>query len=92
MKLLRLRYTDRFQKAFDRLEGVQKRRVLISLEKLMAAPQRRGLNLEKLRGFDDLYTVRVDRGMRILLRQELDENGELYALLSVGPHDAVYRL
>lgn len=72
----RLLYTERFEKAFGKLETVQKRRVLGTLDKLINAPQRRGLNMEKLRGFDDLYTVRVDRGMRILLRQELDEDGE----------------
>ncbi len=90
--MLRLRHTERFQKAFDKLESVQKRRVLGTLDKLMATPQQRGLNLEKLRGFDDLYAVRVDRGMRVLPRQELDEDGERYALLSVGPHDSIYRL
>lgn len=63
-----------------------------TLEKLTTTPARRGLNLEKLRGFDDLYTVRVDRGTRILLRLEIDEDGEHYVLLRVGPHDAIYRL
>lgn len=89
---MRLRVADRFRKSLKALDPTLQKQALAALDKLQTAPARKGLNLEKLRGHDNLYTIRVNRNFRVLLRQEFDDDGELFTLLSVGPHDVTYRL
>jgi hypothetical protein len=50
-----------------------------------------GLNLEKLRGWDTIFTVRIDRGCRASLRPEYIQGSRKYTLLRIGSHDEVYR-
>lgn len=47
-----------------------------------------GLNLEKLAGRDDSWTIRINAGHRILLSRGQDEQGEVWFLEDVGPHDS----
>lgn len=58
-----------------------------TLDKLGWSVRHRGLKFEKVKGRDNLYTVRVNQKYRILMRPE---NGE-WVLLKVGKHDEIYR-
>jgi plasmid maintenance system killer protein len=89
---IRLKLERRFLKSFAALSPDLKRRAEAALVRLQQQPDAPGLNLEKLRGFTDYYTIRVNRNFRILLRHERDEHGELFAVADIGPHDAIYRL
>lgn len=89
---MRLRRSPRFDKDLADLDPLVRRRALDALYKLLSNPGRRGLNLEKLTGVDDLYSVRVNRNYRIIMRRGFDSEGELFGLLRVRPHDAAYRL
>jgi plasmid maintenance system killer protein len=56
----------------------------------MEGPDRPGLNFERLAGWDDIYSMRVTRNYRILLKRETDEAGEFFIAVDIGTHQ-VYR-
>jgi plasmid maintenance system killer protein len=56
----------------------------------MEAPDRPGLNFERLPGWDDTYSIRVTRSYRILLKREIDEAGEFFLAVDIGTHQ-IYR-
>lgn len=53
-------------------------------------PRHPSLNFEKLAGKTNLYSIRLNRGDRAILRSTQDEDGELFEVLLIGPHD-IYR-
>ena len=75
----RRRLPTRIQEASDR-----------ALERFVEDPNRPGLNFERLQGWADHYSIRVTRADRILLRREMDEDGEVFVAVDVGTH-RVYR-
>jgi hypothetical protein len=89
---MRLKVDARFERSLRRLSGELIERTRRTLLKLQEAPSLRGLNLEKLHGSEALYTVRVNRNFRILLRAAEDEEGAYLLVLRVDSHDATYRL
>ena len=82
--------SDRYLHALGRLEGTVQQRVFEALEKFEREPGLPGLNLEKLKGHENLWSIRVTRGFRILLSKTNAAEGPQWILADVGPHD-VYR-
>ena len=62
------------------------KRIQGAVERFQIAPQSPGLNFEKLRG-SDCHSIRVTRGVRIILRQD---GPDAFVLVNVGSHD-IYR-
>lgn len=88
--MIRTRWERSFQKALLKLPADLQQAALDALEKLLEEPPRPSLRLEKLRGTSGYWSIRVNRGWRILLRLEESAEGKVYVALDVGPHD-VYR-
>jgi mRNA-degrading endonuclease RelE of RelBE toxin-antitoxin system len=88
--MTRIRWERSFQKALFKLPADLQQAALDALEKLLEEPPRPSLRLEKLQGASGYWSIRVNRGWRILLRLEDGEEGKVYVVLDVGPHD-VYR-
>ena len=84
----RVELTPRFQKSFARLHPDLREAAARALQKLLENPESRGLNLEPIQ--DALYSIRVNRGFRILLRKRQDGSEICYIIEDVGSHD-IYR-
>ena len=74
----------------SKLDRKAQDRALKTISKFERMPGLPGLELEKLGGFQNLWSIRVSQGDRILLSKGVDEEGELWTLEDIGPHD-VYR-
>jgi hypothetical protein len=86
----RVRYSRRFLSALKRLDRQPRERALRAIDKFIKDPSLPGLNLEKLPGFDNKWSIRVTQGDRILLSRDQDDRGEIWTLHDLGPHD-IYR-
>ena len=84
----RLELTPRFEKSFARLHPELREAAARALQKLLENPASRGLNLEPLAG--EMYSIRVNRSFRILLRKRQDGAEVCYTAEDVGSHD-IYR-
>jgi plasmid maintenance system killer protein len=82
----RIRVDPGYGKGLKRLPRDIVRRATQALARFMEDPSRPGLRFEKLQGWDDLYSIRINRSYRILLRQETDKDGEVFAAVDVGTH------
>ena len=80
--------THRFKKAFARLHPDIREAAERALQKLLENPESRGLNLEPIQG--ERYSIRVNRGFRILLRKRQEGSEICYTAEDVGSHD-IYR-
>jgi plasmid maintenance system killer protein len=87
---MRLRVTARYERSVARVPDRVKKAAANALTKFMTNPQHPGLNFERLAGWEDTYSVRVNRQYRILLIREVDEAGELFAIVDIGTHQ-IYR-
>ncbi len=88
--MTRIRFARRATKALRAMGEAQFRQAGVAFEQFVADPKRPGLNFEKLRGQDDLYSIRITQGDRAILRRVPDADGELFEVLLIGSHD-VYR-
>lgn len=61
-----------------------------ALQRFVENPRHPGLNFERLQNWTDHYSIRASRAYRILLRREVDEDGEVFAAVDIGTHQ-VYR-
>lgn len=84
----RVELTPRFEKSFARLHPDLREAAAKALQKLLENPESRGLNLEPIQG--EMYSIRVNRGFRILLRKRQDGSEIRYVAEDVGSHD-IYR-
>jgi plasmid maintenance system killer protein len=86
----KLEPSSRFVGDFLRLPSAVKQKVLNTLSNLEHGVQHPGLGFEKLnsKGNNKLFSVRVGKGYRLILR-ELP--GGRWELVTVGKHDDVYR-
>ncbi len=91
MRRLRLKPSSRFARDYRKLPAAVQKKIDLALHKLMTRPDLGGLNLEKLEGHTDLYTARVDRNYRLLLKRREDEQGTYYVLAEVADHKTTYR-
>ena len=92
--MIRLRIDPGFERALRRLAPSIRKRAKDALVKFIEDHTRPGLNFERLSGWSDCYTIRINRNFRILLRREEDgddDEGPLYAAVDAGPHDLIYR-
>jgi mRNA-degrading endonuclease RelE of RelBE toxin-antitoxin system len=87
---MRIRVTERYRRSAARLPDRIRSRATDALGRLVENPQYPGLNLERIVGWENAYSIRVNRQYRILLLREVDETGDLYAVVDIGTHQ-IYR-
>jgi plasmid maintenance system killer protein len=81
-------FTVRSRRLFRKLDAQNRRDADGALATFVRDPTTPGLNFEKLRGYERLYSIRMNRNYRIiLLRTEVSDTYEIW---DVGPHD-IYR-
>lgn len=61
-----------------------------ALKKFTEGNLSRGLNFERLRGHDRLYSIRINMNYRIILIQT--DDAETFEIHDIGPHDIYRRL
>lgn len=88
--MTRVRIADSYRKAERRIPQRIRLQAGKALSTFMEAPDRPGLNFERLPGWGNTYSIRVTRGYRILLTREADEAGEFFAAVDIGTHQ-IYR-
>jgi plasmid maintenance system killer protein len=79
----------RFERAFAKWgagASVRREQAIRAIKQFVADPDHPSLNFERLAG-SDLFSIRVNRGDRIILRR-LD--GDSFELVDLGSHD-IYR-
>lgn len=86
----RVKFNARGEKAFRKLEADRQASCRAALKRFQQNSRHPGLNFEKLRGRDGTYSIRMDRGWRIVLLQRTDEAGVFWEIDAIGPHD-IYR-
>lgn len=86
----RIRWSRTFEKSFRKLPAKIQDGAFRAVSNFLEDPSRPSLNLEKLRGNEDYWSIRINAGYRILLRLEPDLEGDVFRLMDIGPHD-VYR-
>jgi plasmid maintenance system killer protein len=87
---MRIRISNRYDRSVNRVPDRIKTRATQALIKFADNPNHPGLNFERLSGWDDTYSIRVNRQYRILLVRETDEAGEIFAAVDIGTHQ-IYR-
>lgn len=84
----RLRIDSSFEKAYGKLSTQDQRATDRALLNFIENPRRPSLHLERIKG--DYWSIRASRRIRIMLRSESREDGEIWAVVDVGTHQ-VYR-
>jgi plasmid maintenance system killer protein len=87
---MRIRVTNRYERSVSRIPDRIKTRAAQTLIKFADNPNHPGLNFERLSGWEDTYSIRVNRQYRILLVRQTDEVGEIFAAVDIGTHQ-IYR-
>ena len=85
---MQLRFTARSERLMRKLDAANRRDADKALQSFARDPATPGLNFEKLQGHAQLYSIRVNRSYRIILRR--DPDGNFLEIINVGPHD-IYR-
>jgi plasmid maintenance system killer protein len=85
MKILRTRQLDRLLR---KLDPSLRRDAIATLNRFADDSGNPGLNFEKLRGPLDLYSIRINRNFRIILRRTAAK--DTFEVWRIGPHD-IYR-
>ena len=86
----RLRVDPSYERASRRLPKDVQHRASKALVKFLANPKSPGLHFERLKGREGYFSIRASLQYRILLRQERDDDGALFAVVDIGTHQ-VYR-
>lgn len=85
---MKVEFTKRSRRLFRKLDPQNRRDADNALATFVSDPANRGLDFEKLRGSERLYSIRMNRNYRIILyRTDISETFEIW---EVGPHD-IYR-
>lgn len=74
-------------KALLDMDKARSRKVDAAFKQFAADPRHPGLHFERLRGTADLYSIRLGRGDRAILRRASDADGEVFEVLGIGTHD-----
>ena len=85
---MRIDRTERFKRDFQRLPEPIKKTAQKQITQLLLDQNHPSLNLEKLQGYENRWSARIDRNYRMSL--EKLEDGT-YLLRRVLPHDDLYR-
>jgi len=80
---MRLRYTDRFQRAYSDLTDENAERVKRALRLLADNPRHPGLRVKRVQGTDRIWEARA--GLSVRLTFEIEGDGVV--LRNVGAHD-----
>lgn len=89
--MARVRLDEEFGRSYRKLGADLQRATDQALIKLQEHPPRPSLHLERIKGTDAYWSIKVNKGYRVLLRLETDAAGEVFAVLEVGPHDSYRR-
>ncbi len=84
--MTRIAFGRRAAKALRAMSEAQFRQASVAFEQFVTDPRRPGLNFEKLRGRENLYSIRITQSDWAILRRVLDAEGELFEVLLIGPH------
>lgn len=84
MELVR---TERFKRAYRKLEPRYRKQVKRALAQLLADRTHPGLRVKRIRGTDRVWELRAGRDIRVTF--EIEQ--EAYILRNVGHHDATLR-
>ena len=87
---MRLRATKRGIKSLSKLDRQKRAAAEKALNTFLIDPRSPGLHFEKLPGYRDLHTIRVDVGFGIFLRSTAES--DLYEIVDAGPHDRYKRV
>ncbi len=80
---MRIEYTERFQRAYRRLQGDDVRLVEKALRQLAADPRYPGLRVKKMQGRQDVWEARASESLRLTFEMR----GDALLLRNVGAHD-----
>jgi hypothetical protein len=87
----RFRLSRRYLRQLDKEDPPRARRIIAALKKVQQASATGGAHLEPVEGTPGLYTARMNKGWRFLLRREPDSDGPVYVVQGYGPHDVYKR-
>jgi mRNA-degrading endonuclease RelE of RelBE toxin-antitoxin system len=79
-----------FLKDVQKLDRKDQEKVWKAVQKFTHNHSLPGLNFEKLAGYENLWSIRADISLRILLSRTDSDGDVVWFLEGVGPHD-VYR-
>jgi mRNA interferase RelE/StbE len=79
--------TERFRRAYRRLQERDRERVKKALAQLLADRTHPGLRVKRVQGTERIWEMRAGRDLRITF--EIEE--ETYVLRNVGHHDAALK-
>lgn len=79
--------TERFKRAYRKLESSEQELVKKALRQLAADRAHPSLRFKRIQGTDGIWEIRAGRDLRITL-EVMDES---YTLRNVGHHDATLR-
>lgn len=82
--MLKITYSDRFQKHFKELTSVEKKQFYSKLRLFSENPLHPSLRTKRIQGTDNLYEFSVNMDIRVIWFYEGDS---LVALIDVGHHD-----
>lgn len=88
---MRFSYSAAFERAFRRLSSSQQQQVREAVTAFFNDSRRPSLHFEKLRGFRDVWTIRVSLRGRIFIRKAKDKQGVYWMADHVEPHDEYRR-
>jgi hypothetical protein len=89
--MARLQFDESFFAAIRRLPPDRQKAARSALEKFIKEPALPSLHFRNLENTSGNFIINANRGDRIILRRDEDEEGEFYWVVDVGPHDNVYR-
>ncbi|MFY9826096.1 MAG: hypothetical protein WAM82_32320 [Thermoanaerobaculia bacterium] len=87
---VRTKPSARFRKSLAKLGEPLASRAFKALKKFHTASTSPGLNFEAFKNRPGFFTIRVDRNFRILLKQEMDEDGPYFLLVDIANHADTY--
>jgi mRNA-degrading endonuclease RelE of RelBE toxin-antitoxin system len=79
--------TERFKRAYRKLEPRHQQQVKKALAQLLTDPTHPGLRAKRIRGTDRIWELRAGRDIRVTFEIET----ETYILRNVGHHDPTLR-
>ena len=72
---MRVAFSSGFERAFRKLVPERQAQVRGAIGLLLTNERHPSLHFEKLKGFGDVWTIRVNRRDRVFLRRAKDERG-----------------
>ena len=82
--MLKITYTDRFQKHYRTLTDIEKKQFRSKLQIFIENPLHPSLRVKRLQGTDELFEFSVNMDIRVIWFYEGDS---LVALVDIGHHD-----